>query len=277
MELFQYLQLLDTQLTPENCKIHLASTNEYGENPMQEFLNGTFDEWQCLQKKHYFNKRFVVALIQTEEKTRWLYAGTFICEGRSETKQCIPNRTTPYYVYKMRTIPELAEYRGRMYVRTNRPRNHMLDGVTLDGKMPVIEIAPVCLSFGEFPGYKNVSLNRISLGTIIRQQLESWKTALSIVKGIYLLTDVDGEKLYVGQASGEEGIWGRWKVYFETGHGRNIGLIDAFGTCEEERLKNVTFSILEIMDINSDACEINRRESHWKRILLSRSVGHNRN
>ncbi|MDM3191526.1 hypothetical protein OGX56_04345 [Citrobacter sp. Cf094] len=54
-------------------------------------------------------------------------------------------------------------------------------------------------------------------------------------------------------------------------------MIEAFGTGDEERLKNVTFSILEIMDINSDACEINRRESHWKRILLSRSVGHNRN
>lgn len=48
-------------------------------------------------------------------------------------------------------------------------------------------------------------------------------------------------------------------------------------TCDEERLKNVTFSILEIMDNNSDKHEINRREKHWKSILLSRSIGHNRN
>lgn len=54
-------------------------------------------------------------------------------------------------------------------------------------------------------------------------------------------------------------------------------MVEAFGAFDEERLKRVTFSILEIMDINSDADEIGLRESHWKRILLSRSIGHNRN
>lgn len=50
MELFQYLQSLYPQLTPNNSKIHLASTNEYKENPIQEFVKETFDDWQCLNR-----------------------------------------------------------------------------------------------------------------------------------------------------------------------------------------------------------------------------------
>ncbi|CAM8328993.1 MULTISPECIES: GIY-YIG nuclease family protein [Klebsiella] len=278
MELFQYLHSMYPQLTPQNCKIHLAGKNEHGELPINEFLNGTFDEWQCFQKKNYFNRTYVISLIQTEDKQRWLYAGTYRRESCSPTASpCFRDRKDDYYAYVLRPIPELAEYRGRMYVSLSRPRIHVLYGERLAGKMPIVEIAPVCLSFGEFPGYKNVVLTRATLGTIIRQELDSWKTALSIVKGIYLLTDVDGGKLYVGQANGKDGIWGRWKTYFDTGHGGNAGLIEAFGAFDEERLKRVTFSILEIMDINSDADEIGLRESHWKRILLSRSIGHNRN
>ncbi|WP_170851407.1 GIY-YIG nuclease family protein [Enterobacter hormaechei] len=278
MELFQYLQSLYPQLTPNNSKIHLASTNEYKENPIQEFVKETFDDWQCLQKLKSFNRTYVISLIQTEDKARFLYAGTYLNVGCSLTaSHAVPGRNEDYYLYQLTPVPELDEYRGRLYVSAERPRRSILNGETLAGKLRVVEIAPSCLSFGEFPGYKDVVLDRASLGTIIRQELKSWRTALSIVKGIYLLTDVDGEKLYVGQANGKGGIWGRWKTYFKTGHGGNAGLIEAFGTGDEERLKNVTFSILEIMDINSDACEINRRESHWKRILLSRSVGHNRN
>lgn len=278
MELFQYLQSLYPQLTPKNSKIHLASTNEYKENPIKEFLNETFDGWQCLQKNKNFNRTYVISLIQTEENQRWLYAGTYLNEGcASEATIIVPGRNEVYHLYQLLHVPELAEYRGRMYIHAVRHRKHILNGETLAGKMPIVEIAPTCLSFGEFPGYKNVALDRVSLGTIIQQELKSWRTALNIVKGIYLLTDVDGGKLYVGQANGKEGIWGRWKTYFTTGHGGNAGLIEAFGTCDEDRLKKVTFSILEIMDINSDKHEINRRESHWKRILLSRVIGHNRN
>ncbi|HGS5978570.1 TPA: GIY-YIG nuclease family protein [Klebsiella quasipneumoniae subsp. quasipneumoniae] len=104
-----------------------------------------------------------------------------------------------------------------------------------------------------------------------------WRTALSIVKGIYVLTDRDGGKLYVGKADGIEGIWGRWEYYFGSGHGDNVGLKEAFGTDDENRLQNITFSLLEIMDFNAEKGEIDRRETHWKQILLSREFGHNRN
>lgn len=74
-----------------------------------------------------------------------------------------------------------------------------------------------------------------------------------------------------------EGIWGRWKDYFATGHGGNVGLKETFGKHDEQRLQNITFAILEVLDPNAEDGEINRRETHWKHILLSREFGHNRN
>ncbi|MEI7000457.1 GIY-YIG nuclease family protein, partial [Klebsiella pneumoniae] len=90
-------------------------------------------------------------------------------------------------------------------------------------ELVISSITPVRLTFGEFPGYRNVVLDRNSIGAILRLNLKSWRTALSVVKGIYVLTDRDGGKLYVGKADGIDGIWGRWKYYFGSGHGGNVG------------------------------------------------------
>jgi hypothetical protein len=48
-------------------------------------------------------------------------------------------------------------------------------------------------------------------------------TALASVAGVYLISDTLTGKLYVGSATGEGGIWGRWCQYVD-GHGHNIQL-----------------------------------------------------
>jgi hypothetical protein len=65
--------------------------------------------------------------------------------------------------------------------------------------------------------------------------------------------------------------------YDRSGHGGNAGLIEAFGDLDAIRLEQVKFSVLEVMDFNSAEGEIDRREAHWKRVLLTRRYGHNRN
>ncbi len=60
-------------------------------------------------------------------------------------------------------------------------------------------------------------------------------------------------------------------------NGGNVGLKETFGTRDEQRLQNITFAIPEVLDPNAEDGEINRRETHWKQILLSREFGHNRN
>lgn len=53
-------------------------------------------------------------------------------------------------------------------------------------------------------------------------------------------------------------------ILFGSGHGGNVGIKEAFGTGDENRLQNITFAILEVMDLNAEDGEIDRRETHWK-------------
>lgn len=277
MKLFDYLQMVFSDLTPENTKVHLAQINEYKEDPLVKFREGTFDVWQCWQKRLEFSRRYVVSLIRVPGTETWLYAGAYEQLG-NRGKQAYPNREELYYQYNLQKITETEEYAGRMYISfKNSVRNFIRLGESIQSDLAVSAISPVRLTFGEFPGYRNVVLDRNSIGAILRLNLKSWRTALSVVKGIYVLTDRDGGKLYVGKADGNEGIWGRWDYYFGSGHGGNVGMKEAFGTGDENRLQNITFAILEVMDPNAEDGEIDRRETHWKRILLSREVGHNRN
>lgn len=277
MKLFDYLKMEFPNLTPETTKVHLAQKNDYKEDPLVKFQDGTFDEWQCWQKRLEFSRRYVVSLIRIPGTETWLFAGVFQQTGY-EGKKAYPDREELYHQYHLQKIPETEEYAGRMYISfKNKVRNFIRLGESIQSELVICAITPERLAFGEFPGYRNVVLDRNSIGAILRLNLQSWRTALSVVKGIYVLTDRDGGKLYVGKADGSEGIWGRWKYYFGSGHGGNVGLKEAFGTGDENRLQNITFAILEVLDPHAGEGEIDCRETHWKQILLSRDFGHNRN
>lgn len=277
MKLFDYLKMVYPDLTPETTKIHLAQINEYKEDPLVKFIEGTFDDWQCGQKRLEFSRRYVVSLIRIPETETWLFAGAFHQLG-VEADQTFLGKSERYNKYKLKKISETDEYTGRMYVSfKNTARNFIRLGESIENDLLISAITTVRLSFGEFPGYRNVVLDHRSIGAIVRLNLDSWRTALSVVKGIYVLTDRDDGKLYVGKADGEKGFWGRWEYYFGSGHGGNVGLREAFSNGEPDRLQNITFAILEVMDPNAEEKEIDRRETHWKKILLSREFGHNRN
>lgn len=81
----------------------------------------------------------------------------------------------------------------------------------------------------------------------------------------------------MGKSDGFEGIPGRWEYYFDSGHSGSAGLREAFGTGDEKRLQNITLTIIEVMAPNAGEDVIDLRETHWKRILLLREFGHNRN
>jgi hypothetical protein len=133
------------------------------------------------------------------------------------------------------------------------------------------------VSFGRFPGFKAVNLRKTELEIVVNQDIESWKAALSSVKGIYLITDASNGKKYVGKADGANGIWQRWCTYALTSHGNNVALVEELGVAGRERQKDFSFSVLEIADLQSTSEEIARRENHWKEVLQTRKFGYNRN
>ena len=123
-----------------------------------------------------------------------------------------------------------------------------------------------------FPGYDKVNISWEGLSKIVLK--EGWRTALENQKGVYLITDTNNGKMYVGSAYGENILLGRWKSYIKTGHGNNVEL---------KRLdldyikKNFRYSILDIFKSTIDDKIIIERESWWKEILKTRQFGYNSN
>ena len=132
-------------------------------------------------------------------------------------------------------------------------------------------------SVGEFPGFKAVNLTKAQLELIVHRAPESWRTALSNVAGVYLISDTITGRFYVSSAYGEGGIWHRWSAYANSGHGGNVELKELLADEGVEYAENLRYSILEISDLHDSQDSILKRESHWKDILMSRIYGLNAN
>ena len=75
MDLFTLLGPLDPDVTPDRCKLHLATWNGL-HDPLDLYLEGVFDEWQSDQNRRNFSRcDFIVALIAMPEPDLWLFAG----------------------------------------------------------------------------------------------------------------------------------------------------------------------------------------------------------
>lgn len=270
MKLFDILGLQDQRVTLKDSKVHLATHNGT-DNPLRVYFEGKFDEWQSWQNKRNFTKAFVVSLIQLPERDRWLYVGAYAVKA-SEWREA-----DEAFWYTLEPLPSCAELGGRLVVDFARPgRASYLLAESFGEQMAIHELRPERMHLEEFPGFKKVDLEWPDLEILVRQNATSWRTALSNVAGVYLISDpVDG-KLYVGSATGEGGIWTRWSQYVD-GHGKNIELLKLIGSQGKARARAFRFSILEIADVHASREEIVERESHWKHVLLSRTHGYNAN
>jgi len=273
MRLFDLIALWEPDCTPQKAKMHLARHNGI-EDPIDVFIRGEFERWQQWQSGHYFNRPYVVSLVQARQPMLWLFAGLYRPTGKTRIEKTEDDPA--HWWYDLDRLPAADEWVGRLYLRSPyTKRNSWTYGETLVEELTVVELLPERLSIGAFPGYKAVDLSMAELRILAQQNIESWRSALASVKGIYLITDKNGG-LYVGKADGADGIWGRWCTYARTGHGHNVAMKKEFGIeAPPERQNDLRFSILEIADLN--ASDIDQREAHWKRILNSRGFGYNRN
>ncbi|WP_043223648.1 GIY-YIG nuclease family protein [Bordetella hinzii] len=272
MKVFDLLQLQEPSLKPQNCKIHFARYNQH-EHPLDVFIEGQFDGWQSWQGSRNFKREFVLSFVQAGTTTSWLFVGLFRVKGCVLKKE--PEQ---HFMYDLERVQSCEEFVGRLYATSPyTQRNSYLLGETLAPGLVVSHILPRRLSIADFPGYKLVDVPKGQLDIIVRDSIPTWRTALSNVKGIYLISDRKTHKLYVGKADGVEGIWGRWCVYAKNGHGGNVALREELGIDSLKRQADLRFSLLEIADIHSTKEEILAREEHWKTVLMTRNNGYNRN
>jgi hypothetical protein len=270
LTLFALLNLLHPGLEPRQVKIHCAVYNG-SEDPIDLFLAGRFEEWQRWQKQRNFERPFVVSLIATGQKHQWMFAGLY----RSFAPTNFEN---DHHYYPLIEDYSCTPLKGRLFVRFEKLfRQPYPFAEKIMSEITVTELRDAALSVARFPGFRKVDLSREELCLVHRQQHPDWVGALSSVAGVYLISDTLSGKLYVGSASGQGGIWQRWSEYVLSGHGGNVELKALLAGEGEQRARHFRYAILEITDVHDDEASVLKREAHWKRILLSRSHGLNRN
>ena len=252
-------------------KIHCATGIE--PTPLEAFFDGTFRQWQEYQHQKNFKCQKILSLIHLEG-SRWLFAGMYIVEGVTQETW----KNSPIFKYSTQEVEGLEHLTGRVIVQFNKTfRASYLRGENFGDQLFVAEIHDTRMTIGDFPGYKSVMLSFRMFKTIVRENNASWRTALSNVAGIYLITDTKDGKLYIGSAYGGEGIWQRWIAYVKNGHGGNKELRELLRKEGEEHVNYFQFALLEICDVNASDEFVISRENYWKQVLRTREFGLNKN
>ena len=277
----------------ENYKVHFARHN--GEtHPLDDWVRDRQEwySWQEYQPQTAgFNRRFIFSLMQFyQEKDIWLFGGVFkVCEDQgdryvvelTEQGQNFIGRLKLHSSYRSRT--RRVNFENHYDVDQNAQL--LLQDLELPEQSPnydpilkVHEILREPYSGRSFPGYENIDLSFAELDTLIRNDRTDWKVALASVKGVYLISDKNTDKQYVGAAYGDMGTWQRWHNYVDTGHGGNVELQKLVRENGIEYCrKHFQFALLEYRpDYTSDDV-VRKREQWWKNVLGTRESGLNRN
>ncbi|MFH7322999.1 GIY-YIG nuclease family protein [Aeromicrobium sp. JJY06] len=219
--------------------------------------------------------RYWVVLIADGKRRSRLY-GTFENSGEVLSERTDTNRS-----FDLQPSEFLAPLRDRLVVEWSNPRNWHRRASSAAG-LPVLEIAD--RDKVAFPGFDRVRLTFHEMQDMVDDhRYEDWRAALREVQGIYLITDSTNGKHYVGKADGSERILGRWTSYAKDGHGGNVALRElAFESVGTDRVRtdharNFVFSILRVFGPSTSTSEVDAAESHYKRALLTREFGLNRN
>ncbi len=186
-----------------------------------------------------------------------------VVENRGEVSRDEIRRT-----FDIVETEHMEDLRGRLVIGWKSPRTWRMNATTA-ASYPVMAIAdaePI-----PFPGFDRLVLSHVQLQAVMREhRYASWRTALSSVFGIYLITDTRDGRHYVGKADGEESIRQRWHAYATNGHGGNVEL----KTLDPSSFR---FSLLRVFDPATPRADINAAEGHFKVALDSVRHGLNRN
>lgn len=148
----------------------------------------------------------------------------------------------------------LAEYSGRLLVDWPVARAYVRRADTTS--LPVTAILEQSALVEPTPDWRDMVLDLEGF----RMLPAAWKAALAHWRGVYHIEHLPSRRGYVGSASGEQNIYGRWLSYATTGHGGNVelrGLDPA----------DFRFSVLERLSPDATTADTIAAEYSWKRRL----------
>lgn len=272
--------ILDNLLRIPDSESHIVkirfNQHDGNDDPMDLYLrnpdiiNSQWLFWR--NKQRFFNVGQIAICLMKISNDEWLL--TTIKRVTQELN------VTNGVNYIGEELQEYSHYFGRVKIKYHR--TSQTQGVfynTVRNELEVLEILPNIFDGDEFPGYDKVRLSYTQLKSIIDRKKKSWVAALENQKAVYLITDKNNGKLYVGSATSEKGmLLSRWMNYADSGHGGNVELKKLVNEKGLEYVKNYfQYSILENYNAKVDDHIILERESWWKETLQSRRFGYNYN
>lgn len=228
------------------------------------------EQYQAIQKyDRYQVGGFVASFVVTPPpRSETLFIGLYEVLARAE---CEAGSREPFtgidvsglYRYEMTYDDRLDEYKERLVVDWGRGTRSW---VQLASRQPKPVRALRDPQEPPFPGFARFCVDVHDVPGIY----PSWQERLSEVKGVYVLVDKKTGQQYVGSAKGEESLWGRLSEYARTGHGGNVEL-------KHHKEARYQVGVLQVVDLSLPDHSIEEIESWWKRKLMTREHGLNRN
>lgn len=270
------LKVIFPEIVPntfDQYKIHFAIGGEGRPNdaPLKAFYINKFDEFQNWQRRGNFNQEYIISFM-FYKKNQWIFAGLY---KRISYKKFDDG----HYEYETELLEKHQEYIGRLMVSYEHTREAVRILQECYDDIKFLGILPKRKEIEDFPGYENLNIYFPTLKYIIDNEIDSWRATLSNAHGVYLITDHNNCKLYVGAAYGKDAFWNRWKEYVTNGSGGNVKLKEIIDKNGFDYTSNFSFSILEVHFKQTDKNFILQRENYWKEILLTRKkeIGYNCN
>jgi len=204
-----------------------------------------------------------------------------VLEEKSDTIDNMPEGVPDVEEFKgkasffdIEKVEVFADYEGKLIIDWGKSaRSWAQKGTT---EKPIVAIQ--ANQQKTFSGFENLILSYMDLKEIVEDSITygNWHTALSSVYAVYLITDTESGRHYVGSAYNKGGLLGRWSVYVETGHGHNKKMVELLREYPDRYLK-FEFSVLQILPKNLSDDEVIHVENLWKEKLHTRDFGLNEN
>lgn len=166
--------------------------------------------------------------------------------------------------YELEHIDLLKEYEGRLLIEWGKGALAWAQKGT--NEKPIVAIQDKRI----FSGYENFVLTYDELKEIVNDPTahESWHTALSSIKAVYLIVDRENGRQYVGSAYGRGGLLERWTCYVKSLHGGNKLMKELL--CDyPDRYTHFQFSILQLLPKTATPDDVTQTETLWKKKLLT--------
>lgn len=243
---------------------------------------------QGAKTRRISTKDIVFQFIETSPH-KWLFIDAVNVTNDFDHKGFNKTTKRDFDVAEAERLHEYEPFFGRLTVRwKNKPQQFYYIDQNLVDSVEVQEISEHAYldRDNSFAGYENVCKTFVELRRILGRK--DWIEALSGVYGVYVITDNKTGKAYIGSAYGDNGIYGRWLVYINSGYDKDE---KETGEYPNKKLKdlvqregmayiteNFQYTILEIFpknEIGKDRAL--QRESYWKKVFHTRMYGYNDN